>query len=293
MAMAQILEQLGKEVLVVNADPTPPKLEFLDPERRIKVLGADATVEQLDAYEVLMVLDTSAWSQLGDMADVVRTTAAVKIVLDHHVSSDDLGAESFSESDAEAAGRLVIDAADALSVQLSPEIAGPVFVALATDTGWFRFSSTTGDTLRAAARLLDTGIRPDEIFRRLYEDNRLARLKLVGRTTARIETDMHGRLVHSHIGMADFEAVGALSSDSEDIINTILSVGGAEVAVLLVEQSTGGYKISFRSRSALDCAAVAEQFGGGGHKKAAGASLDGPLSSARQKVLDAVREAMA
>ncbi len=292
LTMAAILEQLGKQVRVVNASPTPPRLKFLDPKRQIKQLGADVSLQQLGPYDVLMVLDTCAWSQLGAMGDVIRTTEAVKVVLDHHVDADDLGAEMFADRRAEATGRLVIEAGDQLEVTLTPHIARPAFAALATDTGWFRFSSTTGETFRLAARLIDAGAQPDQLYRQLYEGDSLARLRLIGRTVARTRTELHGRLIHTHIERADFEAVGAHPSDSEDVINMALAVAGAEVALLLVEQPTGRVKVSFRSRSELDCSQVARQFGGGGHKKAAGAFLNEPLPRAREKVLDAVRAAM-
>lgn len=157
LAMAAILERLGKDVLIVNPHATPPDLEFLDPDRKLKELGTDVPVEELDSYDVLMVLDTAAWAQLGAMGEVVRTTKAVKMVLDHHVGGDDLGAELFSNVRAEATSRLVIEAAGQLGVKLTPEIARAAFVALATDTGWFRFSSTTSETFRLAARLIDAG----------------------------------------------------------------------------------------------------------------------------------------
>ena len=270
----------------------PPNLRFLDRKHRLKKLGVDVSADQLDDREVLMVLDTTAWAQLGAMADVIKTTKAVKMVLDHHVSGDDLGAELFKDVKAEATGCLVVEAADQLGVPLTPEIARPAFVALATDTGWFRFSSTRADTLRLAARLVDAGAAPDQLFKELYENDTHARLQLIGRTLARAQIERGGCLIHSWIELADFKAAGALPSDSEDIINMLLSVGGTQVAVLLVEQPKGGFKISFRSRCEVDCSAVAEQFGGGGHRAAAGASLNEPLDSARQKVLDAVRAAM-
>ena len=100
-------------------------------------------------------------------------------------------------------------------------------------------------------------------------------------------------MIYTWLDRADFDACGALPSDSEDIINELLAVGGTEVAVILVEQPKGGFKISFRSRCAVDCSKLAEQFSGGGHKKAAGASLNEPLDIAREKILDAVRAAMA
>ena len=292
LAMAAILEQFGKDVLVVNPSAVPPNYRFLDPDRQLKQLGVDVAAEEIDSCEVLMVLDTTAWAQLGEMGEVIQGSKAKKLVLDHHVSGDDLGAELFKDTRAEATGRLVIEAADELGATLTREIARAAFVALATDTGWFRFSSTTSSTLRLAARLVDAGAVPEQLYRELYESETLARLQLIGRTMARTRTDLDGRLIHTWIELADFQALGAHPADSEDIINMTLAVSGTEAAVILVEQNTGGFKVSFRSRCDLDCARVAEKFGGGGHKRAAGAFLDEPLQSARAKVLDAVLAAM-
>ncbi|HVW39422.1 MAG TPA: DHH family phosphoesterase [Pirellulales bacterium] len=292
LGMAGVLEQLGKEVLIVNAHKTPPNLQFIDPERKLKALGVDVQLADLENIEVLMVLDTSAWAQLGDMALVVRSTKAKKLVMDHHVSEDDLGAEPFKNTQAEATGRLVLEAAGQLGVKLTPEIATPLFAAIATDTGWYRFGSTTGDTYRFAGQLVDAGARPNEIYRSLYEQDTLARLQLIGRTLARTKSELNGRLVHTAVFQTDFEATGALPPDTEDVINLTLTVAGTEVAVILVEQPDGKFKISFRSRSAVDCSKLAEKFSGGGHKAAAGAMVPGPFESAQQKVLDAVRSAM-
>jgi phosphoesterase RecJ-like protein len=292
LAMQAILRGLGKDVLVCNAFAVPPNLLFLDPNKELKKLGVDVPVEELDRYEAIMVLDTSAWAQLGAMADVLRSTRLTKLVLDHHRSEDDLGAEMFKDVEAEATGRLVVEAADALGVALTPEIAVPAFAALATDTGWFRFSSTRADTYRLAARLVEAGAAPDAIYRELYEDETLARLQLIGRTMARTQTELDGRLIYTWIELSDFAATGAHPTDSEDVINMTLAVGGTEVAVILVEQRSGGFKVSLRSRCQVDCSRLAEQFGGGGHRQAAGLFLNEPLESARAKVLDAVRTAM-
>lgn len=293
LAMAGILEALGKDVQMCNAFAIPPNLQFLDPSHKAKQLGVDVPVEPFDDPEVLIIVDTTAWAQLGAMAEVIKKTKAIKVVLDHHVSGDDLGAELFKDEHAEAAGRLVIEAADQLGVPLTPQIARAAFVALTTDTGWFRFSSTTADTLRLAARLVEAGAAPDQLYKDLYETDSHARLKLVGLALSHTETELDGRLIYTWLTQADFAASGALPPDSEDIINMTLAVGGTEAAVILVEQATGGFKVSFRSRcQAVDCSVIAQQFGGGGHKKAAGAFLNEPLESARRKVLDAVRAAM-
>ncbi len=292
LGMAGVLEALGKDVMIVNAQKTPPNLHFIDPERKIKALGADVQLADLEDREILIVLDTSAWAQLGDMALVLRSTKARKLVLDHHVSEDDLGAEPFKNTQAEATGRLVLEAAGRLGVEVTPEIAMPLFAAIATDTGWYRFNSTTGDTYRFAGQLVDAGARPPEIYRELYEQDTLARLQLVGRTLARAESELDGRLIHTAVFQTDFQETGAAPSDTEDVINLTLTVAGTQVAVILVEQPDGKFKISFRSRSSVDCSKLAELFAGGGHKAASGATAAGPFETAQKKVLDAVRSAM-
>ena len=278
---------------MVNAQKTPPNLAFIDPGGRLKTLGVDVEPFQLAGCEVLIVLDTSAWAQLGTMAEVVRTSKAHKAILDHHVGEDDLGAELFKNPEAEATGRLVLEAARHLGVRITPEIAQPLFAAIATDTGWFRFGSTSGTTLRYAGELVDAGAVPSDIYAHLYEQDSLARLKLRGRILARTETELDGRLAHTAALAEDFQATGALPSDTEDVINLTLGVANTLVAVILVEQPAGGFKISFRSRTPkFDCNAMARRFGGGGHKAAAGASISAPWPEAQRKVLDAVRNAM-
>jgi phosphoesterase RecJ-like protein len=187
---------------------------------------------------------------------------------------------------------LVVEAGDALGVPMSSQIAVPAYVALATDTGWFRFSSTTAGTLQMAARLVEAGAVPDQLYKQLYENDTLGRLQLIGRALEHTRTELGGRLIYTWLTQADFAAAGAIPSDSEDIINLTLSVGGAEMAVLLVEQPRGGFKVSLRSRCEVDCSRVAARFGGGGHRRAAGAFFAEPLDPARTKILDAVRAAM-
>lgn len=292
LGMCGVLEALGKEVAIVNGHPTPPNLSFIDPQRQIKVLGADAEVDQLLDPDVMMVLDTSAWAQLGPMSDVIRATNAKKMILDHHVGEDDLGAELFKNTTAEATGRLVVEAAEHLGVALTPEIAMPVFAAIATDTGWFRFASTTSETYRVVAKVVDAGACPTEIYRELYEQDTAERVRLRGLILSRIESELNGRLQHTYVTAEDFERTGALPSDTEDAINLALAIAGTEFAVIFVEQQSGGFKISFRSRCALECNAIAQNFAGGGHKAAAGAFVEGTLDEVRRQVLDVVRSAM-
>jgi phosphoesterase RecJ-like protein len=292
LGMAGILESLGKRVRIVNGHPTPPNLAFIDPEQRLQVIGEQVQTADLADADLLMVLDTSAWAQLGPMGDTIRALPCRKIVLDHHVGEDDLGATLYKNTTAEAAGRLVVEAAEHLGVNLTPEMAMPLFAALATDTGWFRFGSASSYTYEIAAKLIAAGAKPAEIYKSLYEQETLGRVRLRGEILARIQLELDGRLAHTYVLKEDFDRLGALPSDTEDVINQALGIAGTQFAVIFVEQPSGGFKLSFRSRSKVDCSALAQVFGGGGHKAAAGAFVAGSLKEVQARVLDAVRKAM-
>lgn len=293
LGFAGLLDQLGKDVLIVNGQATPPNLTFIDPQRRIRVIGDDVSPAEVHRCDVHVVLDTSAWQQLGPMADVFRQSPAIKAVIDHHVSQDDLGATLFKDTTAEATGRLVLDFARHLGSKLTTAIADPLFAAIATDTGWFRFGSASGGTYRAAGELIDAGCQPARLYKELYEQDTLARVRLRGAILSHTRLDLEGRLAHTYVLREDFAETGAHPSDTEDVINMALAIAGTQVAVILVEQPAGGFKISFRSRTpAVDCSQLASRFGGGGHKAAAGASIAGDFATAQPLILDAVRAAM-
>lgn len=292
LGLAGLLEARGKSVVIINPSEIPPNLAFLNPDGRIRKFDSRTNVAELLEADVHVILDTSAWGQLQELGEIFRRTQAVKIVIDHHVSADDLGAIEFKDPQAEATAALVIRMADALGCRITAEIAMPLFCALATDTGWFRYSSTTGETMRMAGRLIDLGVQPHLLYEWLYEQYSLARVKLAGRVLSRVTLDCAGRLAYTWVQHEDFDESGARPVDTEDLVNECLKIAGADVAFIAIEQQNRNVKVSFRSRSDVNVAAIAEQFGGGGHKQAAGAMLPGPLPAARQRVLAAVAAAL-
>jgi len=291
LALALALRSLGKTVRVVNGDGVPPHIGFIDPQRDVLVLGRDVSAADIQC-DVHAIVDTSAWSQLGPMADVIRRTTARKINIDHHVSQDDLGAMVFKDVTAESTGRLILQAIDALGVTLTAEMAMPLFAAISTDTGWFRFASVGEATFQAVARLVAAGAKPQDVFGKLYEQNSLARLLLQGRILTNVRSHRGGRLLTTAITQADLHAVGAEPTDTEDVINRLLGVAGTEVALLFLELGPQETKVSLRSRAGLDVNAIAAQFGGGGHMAASGVRYRGPLSEAEPAVIKAVEAAM-
>jgi bifunctional oligoribonuclease and PAP phosphatase NrnA len=291
LGMAGILEGMGKQVEIVNGHPTPPGLAFLDPSQKIKTIGEHISPDEV-AGDCLIVLDTSAWAQLGPMADVLRRFPGPKLCIDHHVGEDELGTEFFKDTSAEATGHLVTLCAKKMGVPITRHMATALYAAIATDTGWFRFASTTSATYRIIAELMDAGADPSGVYGDLYERDTLGRVRLRGRILARTEIEMDGRLVSTHVFKEDFPETGALPSDTEDAINLTLAIAGTKVGVIFIEQLKGGYKMSFRSRCHVDCNKLARNYGGGGHRAAAGAFIEGDFQEIRERVLQDMRNAL-
>jgi phosphoesterase RecJ-like protein len=294
VGMAGLLRQKGKDVRVVNASRTPPRYDFLDPSASLfEHFGAMADpAAALADREVAVILDLSAWSQLGDMAEFIRAFAGPRVVIDHHVSQDDLGATFLKDTAAEATGTLVVRAIKALGGMFTREVSTGLLTAIAMDTGWFRHPNTRPETLRTAAELVESGAPIDEVYRLLFERNSLGRLKLMGEALAGMRTDVGGRVAYAVVTRDDIDRAGAIPHDTEDLVDFTVSLKGVDVGLLFLEQARGGIKLSIRSRNGLDCALLAGAFGGGGHRAAAGATLPEPLSESVGRVLDAVRRAL-
>ena len=291
LGLAGILTAIGKDVRIVNAQATQPSLAWIDPTGRLESLAGGVRPADLADRDLLVVLDTSAFAQLGAMADVAKSMRDRVLVIDHHVSEDDLCDMWFKDTSAEATARIVYEIGLRLRVPFTEPIATPIYAGLSTDTGGFRFPSVSGESFRVAARLVDAGASPTDIYRELFEQDTLARLRLVGRTLAGASTSHDGRVIYSQVRLQDIKEVGAVSADTEDLINLTLAVKGTEAAAILIEQPDGRIKVSFRSRGPVDCSTLAGRFGGGGHKAAAGAILDGPFEAAHDRVTAALDEA--
>ncbi len=278
--LAAILTSLGKQVLMVNATAPPANLSFMNHDGQVKKLGEDLRKDQIGPVDVQIVVDTSAWQQLGSMAEVLRASESLRVVIDHHMSSDDMGATEFKDVDSPATGELICEAAEAFGVTFDADTASWLYAAIATDTGWFRFPSTTSNTMRVAAGLMDQGARPDAIYNFTHEQRSLAKLHLTGRCLQQMQTDCDGQLVWITTSLKDLQATQAVPADTEGLVNQCLTVAGSKAAFIAVEQPTGQIKCSLRCRPPCNVAALAERLGVGGHQLAAGVTMSGKLSDA-------------
>jgi phosphoesterase RecJ-like protein len=290
LALADALANRGKATLPVIASSMPSRYGFLNEPTLIHRF--DAAEAQAFRADALIVLDTGTWNQLGDFGAFMRSFAGTRLVIDHHLTQDDLGAASLVDTSAEATGRLVHEAIISLGGPLSPNAANHLFTALAMDTGWFRHSNTTQRTFELAAALVAAGARPDVLYERLFDDNSVARLKLTGIILDRLQILGNGRVAYTEIRREDYASTGAVPQDSEDLVNYTRSLVGVEVGLIFMEQPRGGIKVSLRSRSRVDVAQIAQLFGGGGHRLASGAIVEGTLDEVRHRVLGAIIKAL-
>jgi phosphoesterase RecJ-like protein len=290
IGMADLLEQLGKSVRIVIGSRFPERYRFMDPGKRIEryTHGSDC----FTWAEAIIVLDTGAWSQLGDCDKPMKQSPVPKFVIDHHLTQDDLGATRHVDATAEATGRLVWEACEAFGKTPSRAGAEALFIALAMDTGWFRHSSTRAETFALAEKLVRAGAIAEKAYEQLYERNSLGRMRLQGRVLERLQTVLGGRVVCTEVFVSDYAATGSVPADTEDFVQLTRGIEGVEVGIMLIEQTDGKIKVSFRSREPVNVAEIAQQFGGGGHARAAGATLPGPIDAARAAVLAAIEKAL-
>ncbi len=292
LALADALRQLGKTPRVVIATPLLPRYQFLDPDRNL-IEEFRLPGDGFRNVDAVVVMDTGTWNQLGDFGPFLQSLTVPKAVVDHHKTQDDLGGVRFVDTAAEATGRLAYEIIRALGASISPSAANNMFMALALDTGWFRHPNTTAASFDLAAELVRLGANPPPLYEQLFECAPVSRLKLVGRALERMTVTPNGLVAYTEVYLTDYEAAGAVPGDTEDLINYARSVDGVEVALIFIEQPDGGTKVSFRARSKVDVAKIAESFGGGGHRLAAGARADGELPTVRAEVLAAVDRAIA
>lgn len=266
-AICRSARAAGKTVTPVILDKVPQRYEFLFEGEA--PAGAEQFAALADAAELVLVVDTSVTRQLDGVDQMVLARHGKVVVIDHHATSEVLGDVQWIDSTAAAAGVLAGEAIETLGWPIDARTAEALVIAVTSDSGWLRFSNTDARALRAVARWLEYGVKPDVVYAKLYQCDRPQRLALMTRMLHSLELHCDNRLAVMEIRKADFEATGALSEETENLVNEALRIGSVEAAVLLVENHDM-IRVSLRSRQRVNVAAVAAEFGGGGHARAAG-----------------------
>jgi len=276
---------------IANATGIPERFDFLVPD------GADQSEragKEIARADVIVVLDISDLGRIGDLAGAVRDRRVPVICIDHHVSPGTLpDGPRLVAPEATATAELVFDLATALEWELTVDVARALYVGLLMDTGGFRFSNTTARALRIAAVLLESGVDPESIYESVYASAPEGRVRLLGEVlqTLVVEPSPVG-LAWVTVPPGALERYGATADDLDGIVEHARSIAGIRLALLFRQIANGRTKVSFRSMGNVDAAALAQRFGGGGHHKAAGASLEGPIADVQARVLAAARQSL-
>ncbi len=280
----------GIETRIINTEPLPVRYRFLDPDGAVEVFDAARHEPFLKTADLICMLDNSSPGRLGPLEAAVRASSATTICIDHHNLIDPFWKINIIDEEACATGELVYQIIKALGGKINRLAAQAAYVALVTDTGYFRFSKTSPRCHEAAAEMLALGVEPPRVYQEVYERNSAALVRLGGVAMAGLELLEEGRLACITLTRAQVAACGGENEDTSEIVNELLSIDGVQAATLFKELDGGRVKLSFRSKGAIDVNRLASSFGGGGHKNAAGAVLQGTLEEIKRRVLRPCRE---
>src|SRR5947208_769175 len=275
LALSLALRQLGKDAVMYlpGQTPLPQEYAFMPLDDLVRDLPEDA------AERVLLAVDCAKEDRIGD--ESVLSAAPLVLDIDHHHDNTRFGDLNLIVADASSTGEVLRDVIRELDIELTPELAEPLYIALVTDTGRFQYTNTTPKALRLAAELVEAGADVHQVFQQVYESVEFAKLKLLARALDRARVLEGGLIVVSHLLRKDFAEVGAAEPYSEGIIDYLRAVEGAELAALIREPPRDDgpmRKVSLRaSVDELDVSAIARTFWGGGHRQAAGFSSDASI----------------
>jgi phosphoesterase RecJ-like protein len=286
LAAAYALRALGKDVTVVNADPAPPTLLPFPGVQDIHVTERVPVEPGDDAAVIVM-----------ECSDLVRTGVAglerfFVINIDHHPGNTSYGQLNWFDQTASACGELVFDLIRALGVPLSCEMATHVYIAILTDTGSFHFSSISPRTFDICRQTLEAGVDPVLVARCVYDSHTIGRLKLFGAALSAMHLDPTSRIATLYLDGEMTRAAGATYEDTEGLINFPLTAKEVQAVVFFKHSEGDKYRVSMRSKGDIDIGSVAQEFGGGGHKNAAGCTVTGRIDALRNTFIEKIQEAI-
>ena len=289
VAMVHFLRGLGVEALITNPTATPERFHFLLADLPGVDKSAQA-VKELRRADAILVLDIADLSRLGSLAQTVRERGVPVGCVDHHAREGDLPpGPRYIDSTAAATGELIHRLATELGWTITPAAARAMYVALVTDTGGFRFSNTKPATLRAAAALLEFGVDTEQTYVDIYASAPIGRPRLLAEVLQTLVVEDDCGLAWVTVPPGALERHGVDPDDLDGVVEHARSVKGVRMALLFREMSGGRVKVSLRSIGGVDVAALAHQFGGGGHTKAAGVAIAGTFAEVQELFLEAAR----
>ncbi|MCX6149998.1 MAG: bifunctional oligoribonuclease/PAP phosphatase NrnA [Ignavibacteriales bacterium] len=273
IAFCQILKKLGKTVNIINHSKTPYYLEFLDPENIIQKFDVEKHAHLFDEVDVLVALDLNSSNRLVKIEKYFNQSIKLKICIDHHQHPEEFVNYFFLDSSYSATGHIIFRFIKETNiVDLTKNIAVPIYAAIMTDLGSFRFDRTTSKIHHIIAELLDAGADPVDIYDKIYDQSNFSKIKLLGETLSSIQLNHSKEIAYMVVTQEAVLRTGADESEVDGFVNYCLSIKEVKIGLLFFEMKDG-VKISLRSKGTIPVNLLAEEFGGGGHTNAAGTRL--------------------
>ncbi|MBQ8383312.1 MAG: bifunctional oligoribonuclease/PAP phosphatase NrnA [Clostridia bacterium] len=284
-ALSRALKLCGKETVCLCETPIPERNLFICGE------GTYVTSCQVRESDLVVSVDVASAQMLGRLRETFESRTDIRI--DHHGTGEDFATVNYVDPDAAACAEIVYELITLLPCTLCEEIASPLYTALNTDTGGFRFSNTTARTHKIAAALMEAGAAAADICETLYENVTLESLQSNALFLEKYQLYADGKVLFLPITMEDKERYGFTDENIEGYATLSRKIAGVELGMVLRERDRGGYKVSMRSRKTVDSAALCALFGGGGHARAAGATIEADsFDEACKKLIDGVLESI-
>jgi bifunctional oligoribonuclease and PAP phosphatase NrnA len=283
LAMAYALRALGKEVRVVNADPAPAPLMVFPGVPAIEIAA------RVDGeFDAAIIMECGELTRTG----VAGLDRSFVINIDHHPGNTRYGRINWFDATAAACGEMVFELVRALGAPLSPEVATHIYLAILTDTGSFHYSSMTPRTFDICRQTLEAGVDPVLVARNVYDSNNMGRLKLFGAVLSAMQIDATGRIAIVYLDHEMAREAGGTYEDTEGLINLPLTVKEIQAVVFFKQIEGDQYRVSMRSKGEIDIGAVAKEFGGGGHKNAAGCTVTGAIDALQKLFVEKIEHAI-
>jgi len=293
-AVTRILERRGISATAIVFNPIPDSLKAIFISTGVKTVefSKQWAADHSSDFDRLLVVDTSAVQQLEPAKELLAQRRADVLVIDHHLSGDLACAGIVRDTSAAACVEMIARLAKALDVKLDSPTASALLAGLVGDTGWFRFDNVTANSHWLAAELIDAGASPSLLWGDLMQKEEKAKLALLHRALGSLEWFANDRIAVMRITLENLAATGAKPWHTEQFIDIPLMVGSVLISVLLAETPEGLIRASLRSKRDVDVAAICGKFGGGGHARAAGCRLPGPMTAARDTLVAAITMAL-
>ena len=281
IAMAILLKKLGKEAVILNESPTPHFLQFLP--------GAENILKEISVdlhFQAAIILDCPDLTRIGNISRYIEKDT-VLINIDHHVSNINFGKYNWVDLEVSSTGEMVFDLYKAFKAGIEYDEAMAMYVSIMTDTGSFRYTNTSSKTHKIAAKLIDIGIKPYEIYGKIYETSSIQDMNLLGEALRTLKVTPDGKVAWLWVTKEALKNTKASLEGTEGIINFARSIEGVDIAILFRETGTEDrIKVSFRSKGRVDVNKLASFFNGGGHVTASGCTVFGKTEEVEKKVLE-------